>query len=165
MGFKMGPSTDIRHARRLGKMLSNSRKSGQVGVEIESARGGHYGSYKKRMAVISTGKGFYDPMESLRRAIHAHLDDEEKIQPVKHVEQCDATPMSSIRAGNSKVGHNSAMKRVPRGFFRMWGKKGYDGWFFVYSDRVLWVRWSRETGWKHSVVPPEGVEPRPRRTT
>jgi hypothetical protein len=143
----------------LGKALSNSSKEGQVGVSIRSAKGGKFAGYKSRTAVVQTGtSGFYDPMDALVAAIKSSIDEEGKAQPVRSVSGIDATPPSQI-AGHVKAPHfKSVLRRVDRGFTRMWGRK-QGGWFFMYQNKVIYVSCTRTTGWTHVVVPEEGLEP------
>jgi hypothetical protein len=157
MGSKHTRSTAERQARRLGKSLFNSNKEGQVGVSIRSAKSGGFTGYKNRTALVQTGaSGFYDPMDSLVAAIKGAIDEEANIQPVRSVSGIEATLPSQI-AGHIKAPHfKCVLRRVDRGFTRMWGRK-QGGWFFMYQDKVIFVSCSRSTGWVHQVVPEEGL--------
>jgi len=154
---------DVKHAWEVQNGLRGNSVTGTVRIGIEDARGGQGRRTRSRVAVVSVGKSsYYDPMEALRRAIHAHLDFQDSIQPVRHVKSAGATPMSEIQRGKSSIAtFKQVIKRVPHGQIRMWrgpwtGKR-CAGWFFMYPDKVLHVDCTRETGWKHTVVPEEGL--------
>ena len=133
------PRKDVVHARRLASLISGSSGTSRVAVSVENRRNG----FRERMAVIRVGHSdHFDPMEGLRRANLEGVERELAAQPVRHVDPQTITTSDRPRT-HSKVHYRSAMKRVPRGFRRMWACEGpRRGWFFMYDDKVLHVGWT-----------------------
>lgn len=157
MGSKHTRSTAMRQSFGLGKSLSNSNKEGQVGVSIVSAKVGKFTCYKRRTAIVQAGySGFHDPMDALVAAIKITIEEESNIQPVLSVSGIEATAPSQIAGHIRAPNFKYVLRRVDRGFKRMWGRK-QGGWFFMYQEKVIFVSCSRSTGWVHQVVPEEGL--------
>jgi hypothetical protein len=122
----------------------------------------HATGVKNRMIAVSCGQGdFYDPMDGLRRAILMKAEEEAQTGECRSVESStvSVTPLDKIENNHQRANYRSAMKRVPRGFIRMWVWKGDGsiGWFFLYPAKVLFVGWAKTRRWFNKVVPPEGL--------
>jgi hypothetical protein len=114
------------------------------------------------MVTISVGRSdFYDPGVALRQAIVRAAEDELQTGECRSVDPTAvvATPPGEIPNSHRLVHFRLAMKRVPRDFIVMWKwqRERSIGWFFMYSERVLFVGWAKTRRWFNKVVPPEGL--------
>ena len=158
--MKIPARLNVKRSKRLREDLTGN--SSFPGMTVNIVGGGSH--YARCTAAVSIGKsGFYHPGEAVIRAItqQAEYDEQTGVARLLNKEKVNCSQPATLPNHHSKVHAHSAMKRVPRLFLRMWigprDSQGRSGWFFAYTDKVLYVTWNPQDGWKHVVVPPDGI--------